>query len=274
MTFKTRYEQAQRTLWGYLSPDNVASFTMDFLGALSAHDGALKQNAGHILKDGVREPVHFYIWASASQKYFSLGGDLAYFIRRVKSGDRAGLNDYANRCVECVYMRLNHYFADDLITLSLVQGDAFGGGFECALSSHVIIAEEHARFGFPEIRFNSFPGMGACSLLKRRVSQPVAERLLLCGERYSATAMLELGLVDIVVPKGRGICAVRDYVQSTSARRHGTAAIYRARQAVSPISRDELMSITHDWVDTALKLEDKDLRLMAQLVSRQKKSLR
>jgi hypothetical protein len=34
------------------------------------------------------------------------------------------------------------------------------------------------------------------------------------------------------------------------------------------------MSITHDWVDTALKLEDKDLRLMAQLVSRQKKSLR
>src|SRR5689334_25152852 len=36
-------------------------------------------------------------------------------------------------------------------TVSLVQGECLGGGFEAALSSDVIIAERNSRFGFPEI---------------------------------------------------------------------------------------------------------------------------
>jgi len=47
-----------------------------------------------------------------------------------------------------------------LTTISLAQGDALGGGFEAALSCSVIIAERRARFGFPEVMFNLFPGMG------------------------------------------------------------------------------------------------------------------
>ena len=52
-----------------------------------------------------------------------------------------------------------------------MQGECLGGGFEAALSSDLIIAERRSRFGFPEILFNLFPGMGAYSFLDRKVGQ-------------------------------------------------------------------------------------------------------
>ena len=58
-------------------------------------------------------------------------------------------------------------------TISLVQGDALGGGFEAALCGDIIIAEKQARFGFPEVLFNLFPGMGAynsCSAADRHAA--------------------------------------------------------------------------------------------------------
>jgi DSF synthase len=106
--------------------------------------------------------------------------------------------EYATRCINCIYARVHHYAVPDLITVSLVQGDALGGGFEAALVSDVIIAEEQARFGFPEIRFNSFPGMGAYSLLARKVGGRIAERMMLSGKRYSASTLHVWGVVDHV----------------------------------------------------------------------------
>src|SRR3972149_4441233 len=68
-----------------------------------------------------------------------------------------------------------------LTTISLVQGDALGGGFETALSSDVIIAEQSAAMGLPEVLFNLFPGMGAYSLLTRRIGRGGAAAPLLLG---------------------------------------------------------------------------------------------
>ena len=58
-----------------------------------------------------------------------------------------------------------------MITIGLAQGDALGGGFESLLSFNVIIAERGAKFGFPETMFGLFPGMGAYSLVARRVGR-------------------------------------------------------------------------------------------------------
>ena len=56
-----------------------------------------------------------------------------------------------------------------LIHYAIKRPEHLGGGFEAALSSQVLIAERSARFGFPEIMFNLFPGMGAYSLISRRI---------------------------------------------------------------------------------------------------------
>ena len=43
----------------------------------------------------------------------------------------------------------------------------------------------------------------------------------------------------------------------------------RARQLVHPIQREELDAITDVWVDAALRLEDKDLKMMGRIVRSQ-----
>ena len=69
-----------------------------------------------------------------------------------------------------------------LTTITLVQGDALGGGFEAAISSNVVIAEKSAKFGLPEVLFNLIPGMGAYSFLVRRTSPDLAEKIIMSGE--------------------------------------------------------------------------------------------
>src|SRR3546814_13512171 len=98
------------------------------------------------------------------------------------SSDVCSSDLYALKVVDIVY---RNCVALDLpiITAALVQGDALGGGFEGVLSSNLIVAEKGCRFGLPEILFNLFPGMGAYSLLARRISPALAERMIRSEER-------------------------------------------------------------------------------------------
>ena len=57
-----------------------------------------------------------------------------------------------------------------ILTVALIQGDAVGGGFEAMLTDDIVIAEQGAKFGLPEILFNLFPGMGGYSFLRRKVA--------------------------------------------------------------------------------------------------------
>ncbi|MCW5603310.1 MAG: hypothetical protein KIT18_01995 [Burkholderiales bacterium] len=87
---------------------------------------------------------------------FNLGSDLNLFKQLIEMRDRQGLLRYGRACIDVLY---RNYVGHDLpvTTISLVQGECLGGGFEAALSGDVIIAEKSARFGFPEILFNLFP---------------------------------------------------------------------------------------------------------------------
>jgi hypothetical protein len=43
----------------------------------------------------------------------------------------------------------------------------------------------------------------------------------------------------------------------------------RVRQQVSPVTREELDAVVDTWVDCALRLEDRDLRMMSRVVRAQ-----
>jgi DSF synthase len=156
-----------------------------------------------------------------------------------------------------------------MTTLSLVQGDALGGGFESALASDVIVAEESAQMGLPEILFNLFPGMGACSLLTRRIGIRAAEELVLSGKILSATELHRLGVVDVVATDGQGETAVRNWIAKNEKRRNGLQAVLRARQFIHPVTRQELDGIVGLWVDAALRLGERDVKMMQRLVRAQ-----
>src|SRR5690606_16149379 len=158
-----------------------------------------------------------------------------------------------------IYPRIRNYNCPNLTTISLIQGDALGGGFETALASDIIVAEESAVLGLPEILFNLFPGMGAYSLLARRVGMRAAENLITSGELFTAVKLHEMGIVDVVAKDGTGIAAVEHWISRNQKRRNGFQAVLNARQCVHPITRDELDKIVELWVDAALRLEERDL---------------
>jgi DSF synthase len=160
----------------------------------------------------------------------------------------------------------------DLTSITLIQGDALGGGFEAALSSSVVIAERGTKMGFPEILFNLFPGMGAFSFVSRKLNAKMAEKMITSGKLYTAEELHELGLIDMLAEAGEGERAVYDYICKENRSRNGIRALRAAARRVDRVPYEELIDIVKVWVDAALKLERKDLRMMQRLVSRQAKN--
>jgi DSF synthase len=267
--FETEFEPASGTVWGYFNPRGTACYSLGLLKDILTHDQQLVANGGRVDIEGISQAVSYYVTGSRVPKVFNLGGDLALFVLLIKSRDRDALAHYARLCIDNVYPRTQNFFSPTLTKIALVQGDALGGGFECALASDLIVAEEGAQLGFPEILFNLFPGMGAYSLLARRIGMRAAEELILSGRILPAAKLHEMGVIDILVPNGQGQAAVRDWIAKNTKRRNGIQAAFRARKHVHPITREELDAITDVWVDAAFRLQDRDLKMMGRIVRAQ-----
>jgi len=209
-----------------------------------------------------------HVVLASDSEAFNLGGDLDLFCRLIRLGDRDRLLDYARRCV--VGVHAFHVGLDaGAHTIALVQGDALGGGFEAALSCHTIVAEEGVQMGLPEVLFDLFPGMGAYSFLCQRIAPHQAEKLMLEGNVYDAEELYQMGLVDVLAPRGQGVRAVEEVIRNNRRIPHARAAMHKVRAARQSVSLDEMMRITEIWVDTALQLGEKSLRTMDRLVRAQ-----
>jgi enoyl-CoA hydratase len=85
-------------------------------------------------------------------------------------------------------------------TIAAVNGFALGGGCELAMSCHLRIASESAKFGQPEVKLGIGPGYGGTQRLPRLVGKGRALQLLLTGEMIDAAEAYRIGLVNRVVP--------------------------------------------------------------------------
>ncbi len=255
-----RYDEKTRTLWNYLHASPRPCFTEDLLN--DAHQLHAMIRTGEI-------PVDFYVAASDVPKVFNLGGDLSLFRQCALERDWDRLTGYAERCIEVLH-DLVCGFDRKVITIALIQGDALGGGFESALGADFMIAEEQAKMGFPEVLFNLFPGMGAYSLLARKLGPQPAQRMILSGSMYSATELHSRGLLDQLVPPGQGPQAVRDFIRDTRKHLHGYKSFLEARRRTTlwP-DREELLAVVHEWVGSVKQISERDLRLMDKLVTAQ-----
>ena len=82
-----------------------------------------------------------------------------------------------------------------------LNGDAFGGGAEIMLATHLRIAAEGIRIGFPESKWAAVPGGGGMVSLCRQIPYIQALELLLTGDPIPVARALELGLVNKIVPR-------------------------------------------------------------------------
>jgi enoyl-CoA hydratase/carnithine racemase len=87
--------------------------------------------------------------------------------------------------------------------VAAVAGLALGAGCELAMMCDVIVADETARFGQPEIKVGIMPGAGGTQRLVRALGKPVANLMLLTGDLLPAARAAALGLVsELVAPGG------------------------------------------------------------------------
>lgn len=213
--------------------------------------------------------IHHLVLASDSD-VFNLGGDLSLFAHLIRNGQRGRLLEYARLCIEVAFNFFRLY-EDRVHSIAVIQGDALGGGFESALCCHTIIAEEGAGMGFPEVLFDLFPGMGAYTFLTRRVTPMQAERMMLDGRVYPVEELLRLGVIDMVVPKGEGLQAARTLIKRHQRMGNALRSMNAVRQACQPVSLDELLSVTTEWVDAAMRLNGNGLKTMERLIRAQQR---
>jgi DSF synthase len=217
-------------------------------------------------------PVKYFVFGSNIPGIFNLGGDLGHFVERIRAGDIESMRHYAYECIRVIHGNV-HAFNVPVVTIGLVQGDALGGGLECAMSYDVLVAERSAKMGLPEVLFNLFPGMGAYSLLTRKIGTIGADKLIMSGRVFSAEELHDLGVVDVLAEDGEGEEVVRDYVAQNTRKHNAHIAMYQARRRVSPLAYDELKDIVDIWVEAALRLSEADLRKMSHLTAAQNRRL-
>jgi DSF synthase len=262
------FDKDAGVMWSRWNPTPRPCFSPSLLSDLRTYYDFLSRSQARIQCGEDVYPIEYVVNASAYPGVFNLGGDLDLFQHLILKNDRAGLLFYGRACIDALY---RNYVAYGLpvTTISLVQGECLGGGFEGALSSDLVIAEKSAQFGFPEVLFNLFPGMGAYSFLERRVGQRLTEQLLTSGKLYSADEMLAMGVIDAVAEDGDGEAEVASLVRRRARNRNAFMGLAKTRRRVHRLDYAELMDVVHIWVDSALRLNPRDLKLMQRLVSRQ-----
>ncbi len=271
-TLETRHEPDSKSFWAYMRPGPKPCFTVELLNDILAQQAMLRSVLAPAQRAENGAALQYYVMGSRLPGMFNLGGDLALFADRIRARDLAALRRYGNLCVEAIHGNAEAFQAP-VVTIALVQGDALGGGFECALAFDVIVAERSAKFGLPEILFNLYPGMGAYSFLSRRLGQVEAERMIMSGKIYTAEEMHALGIVDVLAEDGQGEAAVRAYIDRGSRKHNAQSALLRVRRRVNPVTLTELRDVVEIWAETAMGISDMDLRKMLRLTQAQDKRI-
>jgi DSF synthase len=260
---------AGSAMWCYMRPNGPPSVTPSLLREfISLRQAIAAHKEGHAPDAGLR----YFVLSSRLPGIFNLGGDLGYFVDAIRNKDRNKLMAYAVDCCDVTY-HFSAGFETPVVTIGLVQGDALGGGFEGALSCQILVAEKSTRMGLPEVLFNLFPGMGAHSLLARKIGMAAAERMIRSGKVYTAIELYNLGIVDVLAEDGQGEAEVRKLMSGGAAKFRLHNAMARAGRLVSPLTFEELRKVTEIWVEIAMQLEEIDLRKMERLALAQRRRL-
>lgn len=265
------YQPSHEVLWVNLSSvgGQPHNFSAELLNALQGRLDEMEATQWLWSEKGIGVPVRYAVMTSDHPRYFSVGGDLAFFRRCIEYRDVEGLRRYALQCLDIIYRWATA--GADVATIAVVQGRALGGGFEAALAANHIIAEEHAEFGFPEILFGLFPVSGGMSLLARRIGVHQAERMMRDGRLYSAPELLAMGVIDEVCGTGEGPTMARAYIQRHRGSQRARMMLQRAKLRMSPLDLNELRQVVDEWVETALALTPKERRVLDALIGMQKK---
>lgn len=173
--------------------EHVALLTLnrpDKLNALN-HDTLIElQHAFESIKDD--ENVFVVIITGSGEKAFVAGADISE-INKLNMLDGKKFAEFG----QSVFSMIEKF---DKPVIAAVNGFALGGGCELALSCHLRLASENAKFGQPEVNLGIIPGYGGTQRLTRLINSGRAAEMILTADLIDSSEALRIGLVNKVFP--------------------------------------------------------------------------
>ncbi len=170
----------------------IAVVTVDRPQALNALNAATLDELEALFGRLAQDPeIGAVILTGAGEKAFVAGADLKELARlsAVQARRTAARGQAVFAAIED--------FPKPVI--AAVNGFCLGGGCELAMSCHIRIASDNARFGQPEVKLGLTPGYGGTQRLPRLVGKGRALELILSGQMIDADEAFRIGLVNRVV---------------------------------------------------------------------------
>ncbi|NUM55933.1 MAG: enoyl-CoA hydratase/isomerase family protein [Candidatus Hydrogenedentes bacterium] len=107
----------------------------------------------------------------------------------------------AQASAQSIAQALESVMQSRAVTIAAVHGAAVAGGAGLMSACDIVVAEEDARIGYPEVRRGLVAGL-VMTVLRRQLRERDARELLLLGELVDAHRAKDVGLVNRVVPRG------------------------------------------------------------------------
>ncbi len=168
----------------------VGILTLNRPDALNALNRQVMLDVVHALNTWEQDDAVRAIIITGSQKAFAAGADIRELqsVHYLDALHTQFLKEW-ERVADC-----------SKPTIAAVAGYALGGGCELAMMCDFILAADNARFGQPEVKIGTLPGMGGTQRLTRLVGKSKAMEMCLTGRLMDAEEAERAGLVSRIVP--------------------------------------------------------------------------
>ncbi|MBI4300935.1 MAG: enoyl-CoA hydratase/isomerase family protein [Chloroflexi bacterium] len=228
----------------YEKRENYCVITLNRPERLNAISVETGERMYEIESDFANDPnMRVAIYTGAGDRSFSAGMDLIDFAERAARGEqRRG----------AARPPIVHWKP----TIAAVNGLAYGGGCERALSCDIRIAADHVKFALPEVKRGLIPGSGVYTM-PRTIGPGIAMWMCLTGEPIDAQEAWRIGLVTKVVPKEQLMEAAIETAQIIAA--NGPLGVQAAKQIVKQgmeVPIEYAMAIGRPLMDVVFNSED------------------
>ncbi|WP_420390351.1 enoyl-CoA hydratase-related protein [Marinobacter sp.] len=199
-----------------LKSDGVMVAAIDMPGrSMNVFSVDMMNSLENLVNEVEQNPDIRALVITSAKSTFLAGADLSMikvFTERAASDTDEQLHDLCGR-LGCLFLRLEQI---EKPTVAALNGLALGGGLELALAcrQRVVVNDDRAVLGLPEIKLGLLPGAGGTQRLPRLVGNDTAIHMLLTGQPVYPKKALEIGLVDTVVEANRLIAEARKLAQS------------------------------------------------------------
>jgi enoyl-CoA hydratase len=204
--------------------NNIFTITINRPDKMNALNGEVIADLQNAMQEVYsNDEIKGVILTGSGVKAFVAGADIAEFANyKSAQGKLMASNGHAvfNRIENC-----------GKPVIAAVNGFALGGGCELAMSCHIRVASENAKFGQPEVNLGIIPGYGGTQRLIQYIGKGKALELMMTTDMISANEALAMGLVNHVVAQENLIAKCTEILNKIFTK--GPAAISKVIECVN-----------------------------------------